>query len=223
MSGSKTLAFGSITTFSGSSSVMYTSTVVIAEGVIEGGADHLDAGRQLRIRRRIELDLICPARLVLHPESGLDPAGLTARHDPAVERDAGQRIGPSDDLFHGHLPAPDSIREPARVRDFVNRVHVQRAHVARLAEIGERVGHEVVEVRVLDRAGLRRVQRLVVVDPDRIVGIEARWSAATPTAPPRRRAAGHQQGPQRALKKCRRRRCGGVCHLCCQRPHRRAR
>ena len=51
---------------------------------------------------------------------------------------------------------------------------LRRADVVPLPERRERVGDEIVPVRVLDRHDLRRVERHVVVGGDRIVGIERR-------------------------------------------------
>ena len=66
----------------------------------------------------------------------------------------------------------------------------------RTPEIGERIGHEVVRVRVLDRDHLRRVERHVVIDGDRIVRIEASATATTgvgcaSSSASKRQAGGH--------------------------------
>ena len=130
----------------------------IADRVVEGRSDGLDRACQLRIRRRVHFDLIQLARRIGHPEAGLNARSLAPRDYPALEPDTVQLIRPSYHLFHAHRPPADAVREPARVRNFVDRVHVERAHVAPFAGLAERVDDEVVAVGVLDLPDLRRIE-----------------------------------------------------------------
>ena len=148
---------------------------VVAERVVERGADDLGAGRHFRMVGRVDLDLVGLPAGVGHPEPGLDAGALVARDDPAVERDLRRTaIGPAHQRVERHLAAADAIGEPARIRHLVHRVHVHRAHVAALTLVAERIDDEVVAVAVLLRHRLRGVHHPVVVHPDRIVGIERR-------------------------------------------------
>ena len=192
--------------------------------MVEGGSDHLDSACQLRIRRRVDFNLIRLALGVGHAEAGLHAGALAAGDLPAVDGHALRAIRSSRDFCSAQFLAADPIGEPARVRDFVDRVDVERANISSLAGMPERVHDEVVAVRVLDRPGLRRVHCAVVIRPERIVGIEARrgrpWrherargqqadEAGKRHTPRRTRptASGH-----RPPRKRRQRRYTGACH-----------
>ena len=147
---------------------------VVPERVIERRPDDLRARRHFWIRRRIELDLIQMAGWIRHAEARLQSGGFAAAHLPPVERDRVMSIGTADEFGRRERTAADAVDEPARVGHFIDRVHVARPNVMPLHGTRKRVRHEIVEVGILDRPDLRRVQRHVIVDGDRIVRIERR-------------------------------------------------
>ena len=71
----------------------------------------------------------------------------------------------------------------------------------RSPEVRERVDDEVVAVRVFDGADLRRVERAIVVLPDRIVREESRRRAVRREGRHRRRKRDRQHEPPRAWPK----------------------
>ena len=177
-------AFGAISIFAGIQLGEVHLDRVVPERVIERGADDLGARRHLGIRGRIEFDLIEMTGRIRHAEARLQAGRLASADLPAVERDRLEPIGPADELGRRERPAADSIDEPARVGHLVDRVDVLRPNVVPYSRLRERVDDEVVAVRILDRRNLRCVQRHVVVDRNRIVGIKRRATATTAAGPP---------------------------------------
>ena len=105
---------------------------VVAHRVIERGADDLGAARNLRIRRRVNLDLVDLPFGVSHAEARLHSGALPARDFPAGHIDAFRAIGPSSNRLGAHRIAADAIGKPARIGNFVDRVDVQRTNVPQL-------------------------------------------------------------------------------------------
>ena len=131
---------------------------------------------------------------------GCTPVLLPPETIQPVERRArSTRSGPLAISAAAHVLPADAIGEPARVGHFVDRVDVERANVAPLSGMPERVDDEVVAVRVLDRHDLRRVQRR---GRRRSRADRRDRSAARPTVAGRRRRrrAGrrHRQWPRAA-------------------------
>ena len=93
---------------------------VVADRVIERGADDLGAARHLGIRRRIDLDLIELPVGVGHAEAGLHAGALAAGHHPAVSRHAPRDRARVTDVGDDIVVAADAIGEPARVGHFVD-------------------------------------------------------------------------------------------------------
>ena len=67
---------------------------VVAERVIEGGADDLGASGQLRVRVRVDFDLIQVARSCRSSGSRAEARALAAGDDPSVERQRRRVSGP---------------------------------------------------------------------------------------------------------------------------------
>ena len=151
---------------------------VVADRMVKGGADHLDTACQLRIRRRVDFNLIHLTLWVSHAEARLNAAALAPGDLPAVDGHPLGAIGAPRDFWNAQWLAADPIGKPARVRDFVDRVDVERANIPSLSGMSERIDDEVVAVRVFDRPGLRRVHCAIVIRPARIVGIEVRRGRA---------------------------------------------
>jgi hypothetical protein len=129
------------------------------------GADDLRRRRHLRIVRRIELDFIGMAVAVDHLESWRDARRFAAGYLPTVDRDRVEPIGAAHDLVDRHVAPADPVDEPARIGDFVDAVHVLGSHRLAAGQPAERVDEEVVAVAVVDRYDVRRVARLVIVNP----------------------------------------------------------
>ena len=126
------------------------------------------------MRRRIELDLPEVLLGILDAIAGLSALGLAGDDRPVLDVRPGAAIGATHQcLARQPLPA-DAVGEPARVGHLVERVDVERRSIDALAGRHERVLDEVVDVAGRDLLRLRRVEGAVVVDPDRIVRIEAR-------------------------------------------------
>ena len=108
------------------------------------------------------------------------PDREAGRHAVALRRDdrpcprCGTRrgVGADRDVRCRHRPVSDSIREPARVGDLVNGVHVLGADVGTLRS-GQHVVGQVDDQVDLERLHRRSVLR-IVLDPDRVVVIEPR-------------------------------------------------
>ncbi len=140
--------------------------------MVKGGADDLGSTGEFRIRRRVDFNLIDLALRVGHAETRLHACGLAGGNLPGSQVDALDAVRSSRDLSRAHGRAADAVGEPARVRDFVDCVDVERTNISSLPRLAEGVDDEVVAVGVLDRDGLH-VQNAVVICPERIVGVEA--------------------------------------------------
>ena len=179
----------------------------------------------LGVRGRIELDLVELPLRVGHPETRLHAAALppdTTQPSSEIER---QPIRPAHEISATTSPA-------GRCR-FVNQLESGTSSTVltfsartsrRSPGVAEGVDDEVVAVGVLDRDDRRRVERHVVVDRERVVGVEARaWRrarrrGAAPAAAAATSAGTARQSP---LRRCHRRRCRDACHRGCQRLRRR--
>ena len=148
---------------------------VVAERVIDRRADDLGARGHLGVATA---DRTRSAR-----GASRDPGrdSRAARPRPCRRRSASPgcraaalAIGPAHQIFARQPLPPDAVGEPARVGHLVERVDVERRPIDALARRQERVLDEVVDVAGRRRHRLRRVEGAVVVDPDRIVRIEAR-------------------------------------------------
>ena len=151
---------------------------VVAEGMIEGGANHFGAAGHLRVARRIELHLIQTSIGRDDAIAGGDPAALAFDDRPALDVGRVPGVGAADDLVDRHRPPADAIGEPGGVRDFVQRVDVGRADRPVVAGLDERVLGEVVAVAAIDRLGLAGVERTIVVHLQRVVREERRRCAS---------------------------------------------
>ena len=121
---------------------------------------------------RIELDEPDLPGGVAHREPGHDAIVLGRNHRPAARRRAGTDPRALDEFIDGEGNSPQPVREPRRVRHFIDRVEVLRADVRRLVA---RPREQVLERVVLqiDLAPLHGRRVLGVDDPrERIVGIE---------------------------------------------------
>ena len=183
---------------------------VVAQRVIEGCADHLDTRRQFRVRGGIDLDLIELTLRIRHAKPRLYAAAFPGRHDPSLERDAIQTIRAPHDLFEAHPGTTDAIGKPARIRNLVDGVDVERTHVSPLTRIAKRVDEKVVAVSVFDDTYFGGVQRAIVIGPQRIVRVES-WTRGS-------QVAGAERDQHDAARDCRapktrrQRRCRGACH-----------
>ena len=105
---------------------------VIAQPPEEPGDEDLRAGRHGRIAWRVELDepdLPCG---IAHGEPRHHAIVLGRNHRPAARRRAGAGPRPLDEFVDRDGYGPQPVREPRRVRHFIDRVEVLRADVRRL-------------------------------------------------------------------------------------------
>ena len=153
---------------------------VIAQPPEEPGDEDFRAGRHGRIAWRVELDEPDLPRGIAHREPRHHAIVLGRNHRPAARRRAGSGSRAFDEFINRDGYGPQPVREPRRVRHFIDRVEVLRADVRRLvARPREQVLERVVLQIDLPPLHGRRV--LCVDDPrDRIVGIELPAVGARP-------------------------------------------
>ena len=121
---------------------------------------------------RIDFELIQLTRVarVLRHEARVEAARtLAGNHDPVHRVEALELVWSPGDLRDRQIANADAVGEPARVRHFVQGVHVDGADRLAVARPDERVGQEVVGLRELAFPDATRIHRRVVIARNRVV------------------------------------------------------
>ncbi len=148
--------------------------LVVAERPEQLGRDFDGAGARLGELGRVELQEPRLAVRIARGEAGIGPGRLFAQQHPSLRRRRGVRVDAARDLWRCHRRGADAIGEPARVRHVVDRVHVARAAVRRLARgVDEQVVRVFVEQIDGERLGAGRAATLRLAG-DRIIVVEHR-------------------------------------------------
>ncbi len=152
--------------------------LVVAQRPEEPRRDGDRGGRRLRVALRIEAEEPDAALAVFGGEPRREARGLRADQRPA----AGRRrcIGDLsfDDLLDSQVVRVDPVREPARIRNLVDRVDILRAHVRRrVAPLREHVQEQIRDQIDVPRRDFRGVGGLGLAR-QRIVAVELRAGAA---------------------------------------------
>ena len=148
---------------------------VVADRVEQLGRDQLHRRRQLRIRRRIELDQVGVAARIANRELGRDAGVWPAGDEPLAWRRTINLIRATEHVVHRHVVLADAIGKPAGIRHFAERVHVERGPEG-ACSLAKGVGNELVALGEIVFRWLGN-RTHVVVAPQWIVRIEPHRSA----------------------------------------------
>ena len=175
---------------------------VVADGVVDGGADHLGPAGHLRVGRRIELDLIEVTLGIDDAVAGSDARALALYDWPAADVHRVPTVRAAHHLLERWETAADTVGKPRRIGHLADRIDVHRQDVASIAWTEEGVVGEVVAVAALDRLRRSGVQRAIVVDLDRVVREELRRRATTGDRAHEQRRRHTERGqPPRAVRR----------------------